>query len=616
MNSAFIAAMLILGLVTGYVNHLEKKNIHQIAEQKRDAGREFLQTQNLSSISFMKGSLDETKGKSGYGSALYARNYFADTWTLALNADHPNAKAKLVGASKVDFNLLPENLENHDVATIMKGKNQLAYLNTPTQVEIVKLNRDKIFQAWVRSVDILATRAATKTAPSSQMKARIHLLAPLPSGLDIQVKAPGQASFGHNFGSEGAPLPEGKYVFRLVGSGVIHYGQVTVDGTPYSVGLDPNTGAITHKANNILAANEEIGSASMVIKAVTSEDKNVNLDSCQFTSQTMAGSDSVFKVVHVSAKAFAVDGVAMETISIEKDLYMKVRPEPDDDDKYAKEECRQMCPNELNPTYDDRSDEERAKFLDLYIDGVRDPKKRDLFNPHLTDELKGKGVKGIICSNMDEDAMVLLSEHGLRPTELYRKNKEAFGQIEFDARRHVRWYAYAAPSCERKFVANRTECGCFAEDTAITMADFSEMPISELKVGDRVWNPQTRRPQAIARITAGPEKSPLLVFRVAGTSLKVTSNHPFLTTRGLLMARDVQAGDRIVEAGEAKDVEAIDVLEPDPANYPIVWNIALEGADEEKDAHFVLANGIMAGDLSLQESLQKDEALGNAKDRE
>ncbi len=264
-----------------------------------------------------------------------------------------------------------------------------------------------------------------------------------------------------------------------------------------------------------------------------------------------------------------------------------------------------MCPDELAATYDRRSDEDRAKFLDLYLDGVKDPRRRDLFNPMWTDRVKGKNVKGVICSNMDDDATVILSENGMRPTELLKKNPKDFGQIEWDARHHVRWFAYSAPACDRKYVSNRNECGCFAEDTLITMADSSQMPISELKEGDYVWNPQSGRPQAVARITAGPEKVAMLGLKIKDENLKVTVTHPFLTARGLLAARDLVVGDVILRAGEQLKVEGIDSLEPDPANYPIVWNIALVGDEQEMNDHFILANGIMAGDLFLQESLQK-----------
>ncbi len=317
MNGAIVAALFALGLVTTYVSNLNRQTNNQIAKQKTEAGYDFSQSQNFSSVSLMKSSLDETKGKSGYGAALYAQNYFANTWSLAINPDHANTKAKLIGASKVEFDLLPESLEVKDVADIMNGsKNQIILLQAPTRVEIVKQNHDKVFQAWVRSVDILALRPATKTTPAARMKARVNLTPPEPKGLDLLVKAPGDADFTKNFGSESLPLKEGTYHFRLVGSGVVHYGQISVDSNVNSVGLDPKTGAVIHQANNVMAFDRPLGEVSVVVKAKTSEDKEVNLNSCEFSSSSYSNRNSSFQIVHVTAKAFGVAGEEAEKLRI------------------------------------------------------------------------------------------------------------------------------------------------------------------------------------------------------------------------------------------------------------------------------------------------------------
>src|SRR5690606_31626980 len=52
--------------------------------------------------------------------------------------------------------------------------------------------------------------------------------------------------------------------------------------------------------------------------------------------------------------------------------------------------------------------------------------------------------------------------------------------------------------------------GCFAPTTLIRMADGKDRPITELQVGEKVFNPVLGKGVTIHKIVKGPEANPLL----------------------------------------------------------------------------------------------------------
>lgn len=152
-------------------------------------------------------------------------------------------------------------------------------------------------------------------------------------------------------------------------------------------------------------------------------------------------------------------------------------------------------------------------------------------------------------------------------------------------------------------LACRTSDGCFAEDTLIRLADGSEKEISQLAKGDLVWNPVNLRAMAVKRMTVGPEKKPMSRVFVEGRAVDVTDGHPFMTQNGWKKTAELNVGDMVKSAsGAFSPVTAITAL-PVGANLPTVYNLALEG--DAADDHYVLANGVVTGDLYIQEKLEK-----------
>lgn len=146
----------------------------------------------------------------------------------------------------------------------------------------------------------------------------------------------------------------------------------------------------------------------------------------------------------------------------------------------------------------------------------------------------------------------------------------------------------------------RTNDGCFDEGTMIRMADGSDRRLTDLRKGDLVHNPVTGKASRIARLVIGPENHPLIHVQVGGRVVKVTGSHPFMTRKGWAQARVLHKGIEILmPAGAFVPIEGIEIGQ----SGRTVGNLALEGAGENPDQHYVLADGVVTGDLVIQNLL-------------
>ncbi len=166
-----------------------------------------------------------------------------------------------------------------------------------------------------------------------------------------------------------------------------------------------------------------------------------------------------------------------------------------------------------------------------------------------------------------------------------------------------------ADSASCKATVNmRIDLGCFDYDTQIRMADGTEKAIHLLKDGDRVYNPIRKEAMAIKRVIAGPEKFPLLVIQTGSGEVKVTRAHPMITKEGLKRADAIQVGDQIAaQSGTWEAVNAVSVEADRPRQT--VWNFVIDTASQDPSDHAILANGVITGDLYLQEYLAHRKSL-------
>ncbi|MFK7873061.1 MAG: Hint domain-containing protein [Oligoflexales bacterium] len=162
--------------------------------------------------------------------------------------------------------------------------------------------------------------------------------------------------------------------------------------------------------------------------------------------------------------------------------------------------------------------------------------------------------------------------------------------------------------CRRELSAVRCRNlnGCFTADTPVMMADGTMRMISEVNVGDRVFNPATKTSSKVSEVISGPQERDMYrIMTDTGKAVSATWNHPFETPEGFFRAHQVSEGDQIRGAQgfwqTVKTVERIPLSEDHQ-----VWNLSLEGSafgtPEFVATHQFVANGLATGDYVIQQS--------------
>ncbi len=185
---------------------------------------------------------------------------------------------------------------------------------------------------------------------------------------------------------------------------------------------------------------------------------------------------------------------------------------------------------------------------------------------------------------------------------IFGKDPDQFWMLVGYTWSDLTYYYYRAPECNRKFLMDRTSCGCFQEDTQITLGDGkTTRAIDQLTESDSVWNPILKKAQSIKRMTRGPEALPMLSIQTASGNVTVTGGHPFPMPDGsIVQAHVLKVGDKVLVNGEWETISAVEIKQSE--KQPVVWNLELIG-DDNQDTHFILANGIVTGDLKIQEDI-------------
>jgi hypothetical protein len=158
--------------------------------------------------------------------------------------------------------------------------------------------------------------------------------------------------------------------------------------------------------------------------------------------------------------------------------------------------------------------------------------------------------------------------------------------------------------------------GCFAPDTPIRLADGSSLPAKQIRRGMWLWNPTTHQPAQVKKVVAGPEKIPLYEIFYERGKLRVTATHPVMTPNGLRQAKELRAK---IDSIYTDDGRAFPITEIRPFNLAPtenVWNFELAGDESDWKAHMVLANGVVSGDLVLQNQREKKPGNGEGTHRD
>ena len=142
--------------------------------------------------------------------------------------------------------------------------------------------------------------------------------------------------------------------------------------------------------------------------------------------------------------------------------------------------------------------------------------------------------------------------------------------------------------------------GCFARETRLNITPGVAVRIDSLYPNAKVLLADGRQ-ATIKKVVAGPEKKPMIAFETDdGDELIVTSEHPMYTQEGVKKAKDVRITDKFkTMAGKMVSLRAIS-QKPYAEN---VYNVELEGSEEAD--HLLIAEGLVTGDLYLQQKLQQ-----------
>ena len=139
------------------------------------------------------------------------------------------------------------------------------------------------------------------------------------------------------------------------------------------------------------------------------------------------------------------------------------------------------------------------------------------------------------------------------------------------------------------------------------LGDQSTKPIEEIRAGDTVWNPVAKRPALVEQVIEGPEKLPLIEYGFAGSTSRVSQKHPVLTNSGVKSAAELVIGDSVV-AGDGTLHEITELHSLPVEDGQIVINVITEDAvTPPAEQHYLVADGMITGDLILQNALSKGE---------
>lgn len=147
----------------------------------------------------------------------------------------------------------------------------------------------------------------------------------------------------------------------------------------------------------------------------------------------------------------------------------------------------------------------------------------------------------------------------------------------------------------------RTVDGCLPPGTRVVMSDRSTKAVEDIRAGDRIWNPLLKRSFKVMTISQGPERSDLIVVVAGRKRLRMTLEHPVLTSRGIKQAKDLVRGDTLTDASST--VVSIDSITREPASPGLsVLNFIVERVGSKHDG-LLVADGLIVGDLLVQRRL-------------
>ncbi len=254
------------------------------------------------------------------------------------------------------------------------------------------------------------------------------------------------------------------------------------------------------------------------------------------------------------------------------------------------------------------------EFLYSVKNMVRDGKEREKTVAKLcTDEKLGALKNGLVVYHqefVDESAEIQSScvndrKDVAREMAKHIKNiTEEMGPIDIALGTEFAVTLVESDKATCKQVGARMH-GCFVAGTDIGIGKDLAIDVEDLKVGDAVVLSNGKKSNVV-KVVSGPEKHPVIKLQlVTGETLTVTQTHPMLTELGVIQAKDLSIGSRLLtQKGHWATLTSISAEKYEGQ----VYNIELAG-DHESD-HLIYGNGVVTGDLYLQQKLQQKPTPG------
>ena len=630
---------------TGMLIQEAKQNKYQV-EARRINLSNFALAQSLLSYKSLGSGLDRH-----LESALYPADYFdAAKWDLELNntlSDQSNTwswdnnQNILTVRTPVD-GLIDDQVANQimaggqrlsDVRDNQEAVSRLSFSNVQfdSATGYLAISIDALSETRVPAengqVVVVRDRARIPLSASFSYKPRLQIRAPDGRELD-SVRDAGKDSTANN------PFPVGDVRFRLFGSGLISRGSIYwAQGDLASVGECLAVPARCHRytfdstnfkdffnkrQHNVLAKEQLIGEVSapfdlvpVVLKHDGKGKAKGNGAMCQVDADDDAENEKdkeQFYTVYTE-KEYTAFGVVCG-VDISQCTSTRIKffiDDPAQKDVTAADVKRICSSPEEKPICVDGGPE-NDYFLPTYNRGVnKDDKFEMIFSAQHWDGWTQKmGYRQMkICIDGNDNLTPVAANCPAKIASV----SDACWQANYGNDWTKNRIFYVNPTtCEPEFLFRRTACGCFTEDTLILLADGTEKKISDLSRNDKILNPVRKNAMTIKRMVVVPEDDPLIHITTARGVIKVTKFHPFPTDQGIKAAFRLKKGETIFlrqERGtQASKVLAVESVRPEVK--PDVWNLELAGDGTDED-HFLVADGVVTGDLSIQSRIQQQE---------
>lgn len=131
--------------------------------------------------------------------------------------------------------------------------------------------------------------------------------------------------------------------------------------------------------------------------------------------------------------------------------------------------------------------------------------------------------------------------------------------------------------------------GCFAKNVLIRMADGSSKPIEQIKEGDRVMT-KDNSVCTVQEIVSGTEEQLIYIESSQRNRIRVSKEHPILTTDGLVRADKLTAGSILITENGMESIESL---------YLVKYNDTVYNLRLDKEA-LLIAENFYAGDFNVQ----------------